>query len=105
MGGLGISGRREWARGIVMGGALHVIVMLLMVVPMMSVVVVMQVPPTSAPHQGTAASPTTTVLHQLPYFRILVADVIGQFRLFETGRRHPLVPARPGGTRRRVGAV
>lgn len=42
-------------------------------------------------------------VHHLPYFRILVADVVGELGLLEAGGGHPLVAA--GGAGRRVGAV
>lgn len=42
-------------------------------------------------------------VHHLPYFRVLVADVVGELRLLEAGGGHPLVTA--GGAGRRIGAV
>lgn len=42
-------------------------------------------------------------VHQLPYFLLVVGNVVRQLGLLEAGRRHPLVPRRAG--RRRVRAV
>lgn len=36
-------------------------------------------------------------VHHLSYFRVLVADVVREFRLLESGRRHALVPGSGSG--------
>lgn len=45
-------------------------------------------------------------VNQLPYFGLLIGDVVGELRLLEAGGGHALVPAvAGGGALRRVGRV
>lgn len=58
------------------------------------------------PGRVVAAVQRATVrraVHQLPYFLLVVGDVVRQLGLLESGGRHPLVAGRAG--RRRVRAI